>query len=58
MKKLIAGVVASALSVPFILGAAQESQLKRIKGATQSPILSGVVVPANTTLLYLSGQGS
>ncbi len=56
MKKLIAAAVASALSLPFILSAAQEIQLKRIKGAPQSPILSGVVVPANATLLYLSGQ--
>jgi enamine deaminase RidA (YjgF/YER057c/UK114 family) len=56
MKKLIAGVVASALFAPFILSAAQESQIKRIKGAAQSPILSGVIVPANTTLFYLSGQ--
>ncbi len=56
MKKLIAGVIASALLVPFILGAAQQAGLTRIKGAAQSPILSGVIVPANTTLFYLSGQ--
>jgi enamine deaminase RidA (YjgF/YER057c/UK114 family) len=55
-KQLIAGAIASALSIPFILGVAQKNQLERIKGAAQSPILAGVLVPANTTLLYLSGQ--
>ena len=57
MKKLITALVAAAVSTPFVLGAAQEAAgLKRIKGAAQSPILSGVVVPANSTLFYLSGQ--
>jgi len=57
MKELIACLIAAAASTPFILGAAQNvAGLQRIKGAAQSPILSGVVVPANTTLFYLSGQ--
>jgi enamine deaminase RidA (YjgF/YER057c/UK114 family) len=56
MKKTISALVAAAVSVPFILGAAQQAQIKRIKGAAESPILAGVVVPANTTLFYLSGQ--
>jgi len=57
MKKLITGLVAAAVSAPFILGAAQEATgIKRVKGAATSPILSGVVVPANTSLYYLSGQ--
>jgi enamine deaminase RidA (YjgF/YER057c/UK114 family) len=56
MKKLVTGLVAAAVAAPFLLGAAPEAQIKRIKGAAQSPILSGVLVPANTTLYYLSGQ--
>jgi 2-iminobutanoate/2-iminopropanoate deaminase len=56
MKKLFTGLVAAALAAPFLLAAAPEAQIKRIKGAAQSPILSGVLVPASTTLYYLSGQ--
>ena len=56
MKKLLAATVAAALSIPFVLGAAPKGQIERIKGAPSSPILSGVVVPAGATLVYLSGQ--
>lgn len=56
MKKWIMGAVASALSLPFVLSAAEDVQIKRIKGAAQSPILAGVVVPASAASFYLSGQ--
>jgi enamine deaminase RidA (YjgF/YER057c/UK114 family) len=56
MKKLITATLITALAAPLILGAAKNAQLERIKGAAKSPILAGVVVPANTTLFYLSGQ--
>jgi enamine deaminase RidA (YjgF/YER057c/UK114 family) len=56
MKKIVTGLLAAAVAAPFLLGAAPEAQIKRIKGAAQSPILSGVLVPASATLYYLSGQ--
>ena len=52
MKKLLSGIVVLAVSAPLVLAAAQAVELKRIKGAAQSPILSGVVVPPDTTLFY------
>jgi enamine deaminase RidA (YjgF/YER057c/UK114 family) len=56
MKKWVTWLVALAVSAPLALAAAQAIEIKRIKGAAQSPILSGVVVPAGTTVFYLSGQ--
>jgi enamine deaminase RidA (YjgF/YER057c/UK114 family) len=56
MKKLIAGLALLTLTVPCLLAAAPASSIKRIKGAAQSPILAGVIVPADRTLHYLSGQ--
>ncbi|MET0388730.1 MAG: hypothetical protein ABW321_22350, partial [Polyangiales bacterium] len=32
------------------------SEIKRVKGDSASPILAAAVVPAGTTLYYLSGQ--
>ncbi len=45
----LAGITASG-------GIAQAEEIVRHKGAPESPILSGVSVPANATYLYLSGQ--
>jgi len=56
MKKLIACLVALAVSAPLVLAGAQVIEIKRVKNATPSPILTGVVVPAGTSLFYLSGQ--
>jgi 2-iminobutanoate/2-iminopropanoate deaminase len=56
MKKLVASLVALSVSLPVVLGAAQVLDIKRIKGAAQSPILAGVVVPAGASVFYLSGQ--
>ena len=56
MKKWFAGLLVLVVSTPLVLAAAQAAEIKRVKGAAQSPILSGVVVPAGTTLVYLSGQ--
>lgn len=56
MKKLLASLVALAVSLPVVLGAAQVLDIKRVKGQTPSPILAGVVVPPGTSLFYLSGQ--
>jgi 2-iminobutanoate/2-iminopropanoate deaminase len=57
MKKLLAGTafLAAALS-PLALHAANTPEVKRIKGDAKSPILSGVIVPAQSSTLYLSGQ--
>jgi enamine deaminase RidA (YjgF/YER057c/UK114 family) len=56
MKKVIAGLALLTLMVPCLLAAVPASSIKRIKGAAQSPILAGVIVPADRTVLYLSGQ--
>jgi 2-iminobutanoate/2-iminopropanoate deaminase len=56
MKKLIAAAVFAAALTPLALQAAHVPELKRIKGDAKSPILSGVIVPAQASTLYLSGQ--
>jgi 2-iminobutanoate/2-iminopropanoate deaminase len=56
MKNWITGLAVLAVSAPLVVAAAQAIEIKRVKGAAQSPILAGVVVPAGTTLFYLSGQ--
>jgi enamine deaminase RidA (YjgF/YER057c/UK114 family) len=56
MKKMIGGWVAVLASATMLLGAAPSNEVRRIKGAPQSPILAGVVIPSGTSLIYLSGQ--
>lgn len=54
MRKLITG--AAAAFGMAAAGAAQAGEIVRHPGAAQSPILSGVSVPADAAYLYLSGQ--
>lgn len=54
MSKLLSGAVA--LLGLAAAGPAQAGEIVRHQGAAQSPILSGVSVPADATYLYLSGQ--
>jgi enamine deaminase RidA (YjgF/YER057c/UK114 family) len=56
MKKWFTALFVLAVSAPLVVAAAQAVDIKRVKGAAQSPILAGVVVPAGATLFYLSGQ--
>jgi 2-iminobutanoate/2-iminopropanoate deaminase len=56
MKKLLTALVFLSMSSPLVLHAHPAAEIKRIKGDAQSPILSGAIVPAGTTLYYLSGQ--
>jgi enamine deaminase RidA (YjgF/YER057c/UK114 family) len=56
MKKLIAGLALLTLTIPCLLAAVPASSITRIKGVAQSPILAGVIVPADRTVYYLSGQ--
>ncbi|MET0283128.1 MAG: RidA family protein [Polyangiales bacterium] len=57
MKTLLAGAAfVAAVLTPLALHAANTPEIKRIKGDAKSPILSGVVVPAQASTLYLSGQ--
>lgn len=57
MKKLFAGALfAAAALTPLALRAAHVPEVKRIVGDAKSPILSGVIVPAQASTLYLSGQ--
>jgi enamine deaminase RidA (YjgF/YER057c/UK114 family) len=57
MKKRIAcAAFLTAVLTPLALHAANTPEIKRIKGDAKSPILSGVVVPAQATTFYLSGQ--
>jgi enamine deaminase RidA (YjgF/YER057c/UK114 family) len=41
---------------PLLASAHPAQDIKRVKGDAQSPILASAVVPAGTTLYYLSGQ--
>jgi enamine deaminase RidA (YjgF/YER057c/UK114 family) len=56
MKKLIAGVAFIVMFTPLMLRAHPPTEIKRVKGDAQSPILTSAVVPPGTTLYYLSGQ--
>jgi enamine deaminase RidA (YjgF/YER057c/UK114 family) len=57
MNKLLASAAfVSALLTPLALYAATKPEVTRIKGDPKSPILSGVIVPAQAQTLYLSGQ--
>jgi enamine deaminase RidA (YjgF/YER057c/UK114 family) len=56
MKKLLSALVFVSMSSPLALHAHPAGEIKRIKGEASSPILSGAIVPAGTTLYYLSGQ--
>jgi len=60
MKQLIAavGLVTMGVMMGNVAGvqAHPTGEIKRVKGDAQSPILASVVVPAGSTLYYLSGQ--
>ncbi len=57
MKKILAATAfLTAALAPVALHAASTPEIKRIKGDAKSPILSGVILPAQTATLYLSGQ--
>lgn len=58
MNKLtaIASVALFTLLIPLTTQAHPVQEIKRVKGDPQSPILASAVIPAGTTLYYLSGQ--
>lgn len=56
MKHKLATTAAIALSALTFAGTAHAGEIVRHQGSAQSPILSGVSVPADASYLYLSGQ--
>jgi enamine deaminase RidA (YjgF/YER057c/UK114 family) len=56
MKKLIASLAFILVSAPMVSWAHPVAEIKRVKGDAQSPILASAIIPAGTTVFYLSGQ--
>jgi enamine deaminase RidA (YjgF/YER057c/UK114 family) len=55
MKKLLGAILLSLVG-SSVVHAHPPAEIKRVKGDAQSPILASAIVPAGTTLVYLSGQ--
>jgi enamine deaminase RidA (YjgF/YER057c/UK114 family) len=56
MQKLIAALAFAGTLSSITVEAHPVAEIKRNKGEAQSPILASAVVPAGTTVYYLSGQ--
>jgi 2-iminobutanoate/2-iminopropanoate deaminase len=56
MKKLLASLAFLLVSAPLVSKASPVNDIKRVKGDAPAPILASAVVPADTTIYYLSGQ--
>lgn len=56
MTKLTACILGLVLSAHALHASAQSAKIERVKGDSQSPILTTAIVPPGTTLYYLSGQ--